>query len=159
LYAAVKAFDPSWQVLSMPAYSGAYGVNGTNKHYINDDATIAMACDIANVHRYFDMWGAAPDRPSAVLPVTDKPIWVTETGCPTARKWIIPGLWYRWLQTEAQQAQWLPEFIGWLVGNGAARVQVYCLEDDGPSITNPENNMGLFRRDGSAKPVVAALHG
>jgi hypothetical protein len=140
-------------VLSSPAYS--IGPNAA----ANEATLISLPCDIANVHRYPDQWGAPPTPDKAVMPVTTKPVWVTEFGIPTRRTWILWPFISKYQVTEAQQAVWLPQFRDMLLAAGADRVCVYELENDGTNITSTQNNMGIYRHDGSAKPVAAALRG
>jgi hypothetical protein len=150
LYKAVGGWAP---VLSSPAYS--IGPNAA----ANEATLISLPCDIANVHRYPDQWGAPPTADKAVMPATTKPTWVTEFGIPTRRVWTWTPPFLKYQVTEAQQAAWLPEFRDMLLAAGADRVCVYELENDGTSITSPQNNKGVYRHDGSPKPAAAALRG
>lgn len=127
---------------------------------INDYTLATLPGDIVSAHRYPDIYGDPPSAALATLPVTDKPVWVTETGIPTRKiHYGFLGLQSKYQVTEAQQAVWLPQFRDMLVANGAARVMIYRLQNSGSDLFNPAQNFGLYRWDGTAKPAATAFRG
>lgn len=144
LYAAVAG---RWPVLCPSAV-----------YRVNEPALNALPCDVLSAHRY----GARPGPPTAsdaTLPTSSKPIWVTETGYPT---YMARPLNPYWVVSDAQQRDYLVWMRDTLRANGAARVVVYKLSDDGQRplrLFEPSQNWGLFTKDGTAKPAVAALRG
>lgn len=120
----------------------------------NDAALNGLPCDVANVHRYAPSDGTPPEPYDAVLPATDKPIWVTETGFSTYRRLTL-----QWVVTPQQQRDYLVQMDSMLRANGAARVLVYSLQDTGQNPYKSGNNFGLYSWDGVRKPAAAALRG
>jgi hypothetical protein len=145
LYAAVAG---RWPVLCPSAM-----------YQLNEPSLNSLPCDIVSAHRYPDIYGAPPAADAAKLPATAKPIWVTETGVPTTKKWIWWPFWWTWQVTETPQRDYLTQFISMLRANGAERVMVYSLQDTGRDAFNPENNFGLYTWEGNPKLAVAPLRG
>jgi hypothetical protein len=145
LYAAVGG---RWKVLCPSAM-----------YKVNEAALNALPCDIANVHRYPDRYGAPPERAQAAgLPDAGKPVWVTETGAPDYKKWSHWPLASYWQVDEAEQRDHLVQFIGMLRAAGAARVIVYALQNPCTDDFDPGCNWGLYR-NGRPKLAAAALRG
>jgi hypothetical protein len=144
MYAAVQG---RWQVLS-PAVA----------YKENEDEMLALPHDIANFHRYNSQL-QPPTPADAVLPARSEPVWITETGWPTyTAGWFAS----RWVVSEAQQRDYLLSMFSMLRGNGADRMVVYKLTDDGTRAvwqSRPNKNWGLFTYEGRAKLAVAALRG
>jgi hypothetical protein len=146
LYAAVGG---RWRVLCPSAM-----------YRVNEAALNALPCDIANVHRYPDRYGAPPERAQAAgLPDVGKPVWVTETGAPNYKKWSHWPLASYWQVDEAEQRDHVVQFIGMLRAAGAARVIVYALQNPCTDDFNPGCTWGLYRYDGRPKLAAAALRG
>ncbi len=153
VYAAVRA-DHSFD--DIPIYGFTLGSSPTSSFPSLRD--MSPYADYANVHAY------APNgiRPAWVLPAAiegwrkiapSDPVVVTETGYYTS-----PGHTGWGGVTENVQAQYILDTAFGNASRGVARTYFYDLINDGPDINERENNFGLFRFDGSAKPVANALH-
>jgi len=127
---------------------------------VNEAALNALPCDIANAHRYPDRYGAPPDPAQARgLPNVGKPVWITETGAATYKKWAQWPVSSHWQVDEAEQRDHLVRFIGMLRSNGAARVIVYSLQNPCTDDFDAGCGWGLYRFDGRAKLAATALRG
>ncbi len=157
--AAIRAADPDAVVLS----AGFYRPHTDNgRAWIERwlaEPGVRDAFDVLSLHCYFD--GDALDRVDRTLAtwqatVPDKPLWVTETGVPSAgkRPWI----------DEAWQAKMAVAVVGGFLAGGADRVFWHTLADPPPgpaSRTSPFASHSLRRTssDGtlSDKPAGAAF--
>lgn len=85
-----------------------------------------------------------------------RPLWITELGWSTTTRRDGPG-WARGVD-EATQARRLTDAFTRLRARADVRAAVwYSLVDAGPDPAEPADRYGLIRRDGSAKPSLAAF--
>ena len=135
-----------------------FSVGGTRSNTSLKLRDMSPYADYANVHAY------APDgiRPAWVLPAAvegwskiapSDPVVMTETGYYT-----IPGHRGWGGVSENVQAQYLLDTAFGNASRGIARTYFYDLIDDGNDPNERENHFGMFRFDGSAKPVATAFH-
>jgi hypothetical protein len=143
------------------AVAGRFRVLSPSVDWTNEPDLLAVAPhDIVSCHRY-----EYNDRPAtdvrSVLPATSKPIWITETGWPTFKKWV----WFRqvWVCSEQNQSDWIKQFKATLIAKGVQRVMIYALEDEGTrslsNFTNPSKNWGLYTYEGNPKIAATTLRG
>jgi hypothetical protein len=88
---------------------------------------------------------------SKLLGVPKQSVYVTEFNYPTSTD-TYKGV------TEDIQAKYTADGIFDCFMVGFKRVYIYELMDEGTDITNREDNFGVFRYDGSAKPLATELH-
>ncbi len=153
VYAALRA-DRAYDGLDVYGFS----VGGTPLSWFPELRDMSPHADYANVHGYSPN-GNNPgrDMPNSVRGwrqiAPSDPVVVTETGYYTS-----PGHTGWGGVTENVQAQYILDTAFGNASRGVARTYFYDLINDGPDINERENNFGLFRFDGSAKPVANALH-
>lgn len=138
LYEAVAGRFP---VLSQPTAQGEFW-----------EFAMGLPHDVVSVHRYAFV---EPNAGHFALPATDRPVWVTEVGWPTYKQrfWF----WSWWTVSERQQRDWLVFAENQLRANGAAKVFVYKLSDDGTDLFVRDQGWGLFTVAGRAKLAASAL--
>lgn len=126
---------------------------------VNDARLAGLACDIVSAHRYPDVYGAPPEPQDAALPVTPRPVWVTETGVLTYKKWVNYPYTWKWQVNETMQRDYLTRMVGMLRANGARRVMVYRLLNPCTDDFKPACGFGLYSYDGRPKLAAGALRG
>jgi beta-xylosidase len=111
-----------------------------------DDGSIWMLDHVAAVH---DLMTAHGDG--------NKPVWFTEVGWSTHANWSGVQNWERGV-SEATQAEYTVRTLKHVAAKFPYVDKIFFYTDRDDDSGRPHvDNFGMFRRDGSAKPVVAAL--
>lgn len=163
--AAIRAEDAAAQIV----LGGLAETQGQKLAFLYDTAG-RDAFDVVNIHPFVNPLAANPmsDLHAMIKPVRaameqagdhDKPLWITEIGCPGIPPAQTPrGWWLGQSPTEEQQAQWIrrvfSEPFQW---PGVERIFWAFLVDTGSHFGNDVDYFGLLRSDFSPKPAWEAL--
>ena len=164
-YEALKGVSQQ-NILAAPVIHGIEAENWLRQFY---QAGAKDYFDVLDIHMYQQKSlpvppGLAPGSPEGVLLQLarlktimaefgdeDKPIIITETGCPTytGNNWAVKS-------TPEMQANFVVRAHLHMIASGVKRIFWYALQDEGTDPNNMEENFGLIDYYGNPKPAYYA---
>ncbi len=141
-------------LLGTPTVTSAYGAS--------KGADWSSYATLGTLHPY--PGAVEPGAPLAQAMTDVKPIMAslgrfmaTETGYETAPNATSPSYLIGTGVSTTAQNKYLPRLFAEYFNQGIERSAFYELYDDGTDLTNGENNFGMYKSDGTAKPVATTI--